>query len=66
MPRWRTELKIEGNRVVELKKLTKFGNGYVLVLPKDWVRAHCGTEHQVEIDVEGGAITITGYKGGES
>jgi hypothetical protein len=64
MPLWKREVKIEGDRVVELKRLTNFGNGFALVVPTVWVRTYCGADHKVEIAVEDGTITIKGYRGG--
>jgi len=65
MPIWKTEVKIEDDRVVELKRLINFGNGFALVLPTVWVRTYCGKDRKVEIAVEDGTIIIKGYTGGE-
>ena len=35
---WKREVFIENNQIVSLKQLTKVGDSYSLILPKEWVK----------------------------
>ena len=70
MPRWKTELRIESDVLIEVKRLIRFGNSFALILPKEWVTVYCGSvdgDYSVKVNINQDEITVAGYKplGGE-